>query len=348
MMTEQEKCPICNIGPLEEPELMNTAKYDVRCFSCAICGEYVLDNLHRPPENATNTTRSEWHLDQLAALLGERNNKKLPRPFLQFSDKPVPEIPDAVPLRVADLLNQWPHSVAEQIDRAFCNLINAFSRKQCLPRLNISLRPEDPNNLLLFFENPHQQVYLVGAMVKYCWLEGPEWDSAGRNLEVTPEGWAKYDELNRGRSNARNPVFVAMRFGGEDDKLYRETIEPAVRAAGYDVMRGDTPEHNESIMDRVLDDIRRAPFVVAEITGNNAGVYYEAGFARGLGTEVIYCFDRNEKMLPHFDVLAINQVRYDSPEDLRKRLDNRIRGSIGRGPFEFDRDVEQASVEAAS
>ena len=41
-------------------------------------------------------------------------------------------------------------------------------------------------------------------------------------------------------------------------------------------------------MDRVLARIREARFVVADYTGNRGGVYYEAGFALGLGKLVIH------------------------------------------------------------
>ncbi len=93
-------------------------------------------------------------------------------------------------------------------------------------------------------------------------------------------------------------------------------------------------EHNDPIMGRVIDDIRKAPFVVAELTENNPGVYYEAGFARGQKIEVIYC--RKDDHRPHFDVTGINQVVYKDAKDLQERLKNRILGTMGAGPHKFD------------
>ena len=116
--------------------------------------------------------------------------------------------------------------------------------------------------------------------------------------------------------------------------LCETCIAPAVEEAGYKVKRADTDEHNDPIMDRVLADVRRAPFVIAELTENNAGVYYEAGFARGLETPVIYCVPGGCR--PHFDVSGINQVRWTDQQELRVRLRDRILGTIGRGPFERD------------
>ena len=328
-MNGQVQCPICQKGGIYRRPVEQLPDWGL--YMCGTCGYYyhhaMCTDTYLAPKN-----RAEWQPDRLAALLKERDNKQLPRPILQFSDEEAPAIADGVPLRVRDLLSQWPQTVGERIDRAFCNIVNRSKRREPIVGENVRVEEHGDNDLVFLTTIPLEQQFLLKAMFDYGWVERLADGEGVRHVRVTPSGWAHYEELNRGRGNAKNPAFVAMRFGGEADKLYKDTIEPAVRAAGYDVMRGDTPEHNESIMDRVLDDIRRAPFVVAEITGNNAGVYYEAGFARGLGTEVIYCFDRAEKIPPHFDVLAINQVRYDSPADLGKRLDNRIRGSIGRGP----------------
>ena len=157
---------------------------------------------------------------------------------------------------------------------------------------------------------------------------------------MASKAW-RYDELTRGQADSRNPVFVAMWFGGEDHKeemtlLFDTQIKLAINKAGYNALRADTDEHNEPIMDRVHDYIRQAPFVVAELTKNNRGVYYEAGFARGLGTEVIYCSSKETLEHLHFDVTAINIVIWDTPEDLCERLERRILGSIKRGSYSSD------------
>ena len=38
-------------------------------------------------------------------------------------------------------------------------------------------------------------------------------------------------------------------------------------------------------MDRIIAQIRASKFVVADFTRNRGGVYYEAGFALGLGSQ---------------------------------------------------------------
>ena len=98
--------------------------------------------------------------------------------------------------------------------------------------------------------------------------------------------------------------------------------------AGQRALRIDRKEHNNQITDEIMAGIRGAEFMVAYFTGHRAGVYYEAGFARGLGREVIYCCREDAFKERHFDTSVINHVVWTDPADLRKKLADRIRATI--------------------
>jgi nucleoside 2-deoxyribosyltransferase len=85
-------------------------------------------------------------------------------------------------------------------------------------------------------------------------------------------------------------------------------------------------------MDKILGDIRMAPFVVADFTGHRNGVYLEAGFARGLGLPVIHTCRSDELDNAHFDTAQLNHVVWTTPDELRSKLFHRIAGTIGLGP----------------
>ena len=118
--------------------------------------------------------------------------------------------------------------------------------------------------------------------------------------------------------------------------FYREVIELGVRACGYEPLRLDDKEHNNNIHDEIIASIRGARFVVADMTGYRGGVYFEAGFAHGLGLPVIYMVRDDDKDKVHFDVQSQNFILW-SPDDLPdacKRLKNRILATLGRGPLD--------------
>jgi hypothetical protein len=70
--------------------------------------------------------------------------------------------------------------------------------------------------------------------------------------------------------------------------------------------------------------------LIADFSGLRSGVFYEAGFAKGLGREVVFTVREAdvEKLKEHFDTRQYNHIVYDSPEDLRKKLYNRIGATI--------------------
>ncbi len=96
-------------------------------------------------------------------------------------------------------------------------------------------------------------------------------------------------------------------------------------------MRIDNKEHTNKICDEIIAEIRRSRFVVAEFTGQRNGVYYEAGFAAGLGIPVI-CTCREDNIADlHFDIRQYNCIDWKTPEELFERLRNRILAVIGEG-----------------
>ena len=87
---------------------------------------------------------------------------------------------------------------------------------------------------------------------------------------------------------------------------------------------------NEKICDEIIAEIKRTKFLIADFSGLRSGVFFEAGFAKGLGREVIFTIREAdiEKLKEHFDTRQYNYIVYDSPEDLHKKLYNRICATI--------------------
>jgi nucleoside 2-deoxyribosyltransferase len=81
-----------------------------------------------------------------------------------------------------------------------------------------------------------------------------------------------------------------------------------------------------------LAEIRQAQIVVADFTGQRAGVYYEAGFAEGLSIPVIRTCrkDEEEQTKLHFDVNHYPFIFWKDSEDLRKKLKARILARIDK------------------
>jgi hypothetical protein len=153
-----------------------------------------------------------------------------------------------------------------------------------------------------------------------------------REYQVSPKGLLY---LEGRRSPASATGFCAMWFSQDVQSLWSEVIEPAIRESGYEPLRIDSKQHNGKIDDEIMASIRSARFVVSDFTGNRGGVYYEAGFAHGLGLPVIFMCQAGDEL--HFDVRQYNCIFWakDQLEDARTRLKNRILATLGQGPLQL-------------
>lgn len=152
----------------------------------------------------------------------------------------------------------------------------------------------------------------------------------GNSAHITPRGLLHLEGVGIKESQVG---FCAMWFSDEVNSLWASVIEPAIQLAGYQPLRIDTKPHNGKIDDEIMASIRGSRFVVADFTGNRGGVYYEAGFAHGLGLPVIFmCRDGDEL---HFDIRQYNCIFWSPAklDDAQTRLLNRIRATLGQGPL---------------
>ena len=129
-----------------------------------------------------------------------------------------------------------------------------------------------------------------------------------------------------------------MWFGPTIDDAWEKGIRPGIEDSGYEPIRIDKTEFNDRIDDEIIAEIRRSRFLVADFTqdgdGARGGVYYEAGFAHGLGLPVIFTCRKDviDEGLIHFDTRQYNHIVWTTPEELRKRLAERVAATIGDGP----------------
>jgi nucleoside 2-deoxyribosyltransferase len=162
--------------------------------------------------------------------------------------------------------------------------------------------------------------------------------SASGSVQVRPtaKGWRELEALVRQRTDS-SQAFVAMWFDDSTNDAYVKGILPAVNATGYKAVRIDKKEHNNRIDDEIIAKIRRSRFLIADFTCRagevRGGVYYEAGFAQGIGIPVIWtCKDTSMPDL-HFDTRQYAHIVWKNASDLFIQLKDRIGATIGDGPL---------------
>lgn len=123
------------------------------------------------------------------------------------------------------------------------------------------------------------------------------------HVALTFSGWDYYESLRLGGATYRK-AFMAMKFGDPTlNALLNQVLKPAAKRAGFDLFKLDDRPIAGLIDDRMRVEIRASDFVVADLTHDNLGAYWEAGYAEGLGKPVIYTCERSkfEVTRTHFD-----------------------------------------------
>lgn len=278
-------------------------------FDCPACGRYGVAEYLYLGADGLNLTKEET--SKVRHLLCERRLKKLPAVFLTNRTASEGETNLTT---VSDFLSDYPRTPLEYYDRALMNL----GRLVHHPEGNGQLREEEWGCL---FGDKGEAFNLFRTLVGLGYVtDTPDLFS------ITPRGWTRIQELHHPGKDSRQ-AFVAMSFAPNLRDNFERGIKPAIEADGTRAMRIDGKEHNNHIDDEIIAEIRRSRYLVADFTEHRPGVYFEAGFALGMGIPVIWCCAKDQIKDAHFDTRQYNHITYESPEDLRVRLLNRIRAT---------------------
>jgi hypothetical protein len=122
-------------------------------------------------------------------------------------------------------------------------------------------------------------------------------------------------------------VFVLMPFNSEFADTYEVGIKQACKDAGAYCERVDEQIFEESILERVYNQISKADVIVAEMTGRNPNVFYETGYAHALNKRVIL-LTQDAEDIP-FDLKHYPHIVYGGKiAALKSQLEAKIRWCI--------------------
>jgi hypothetical protein len=136
----------------------------------------------------------------------------------------------------------------------------------------------------------------------------------GGRYFVNPKSIQDNTKLEQGRINrlALNHLFIAMPYAKEFNNAYYFGIKYPVEQRGRKCERVDQDAFTGDIVERLRRRIATCELIIADITGNNPNVFYEIGYAEGIGKPVILISQEQETP---FDLKTRRQIRYD-PQDI--------------------------------
>lgn len=318
-MSAQSSCFFCNTEC--EAEQVASLSGSI-LYRCRYCGKYLLDL-----QDGKILSDKPDDKFKIACVLNERRLKGLGGIALNDKTDMEDKVLGLPRISVNDILNAFPSKASDFLNRTLLNLSRLPKRPFEIISLNIYDTSAD--RLHLFALDKTACEIIIKELIEQGLIRCEYSDVDILNINLTAKCWEIVENLQQATIDSKR-AFVAMWFDKSMDDYYRDGIKKAIEEAGYVPVRIDLKDFNEKICDEIIAEIRRAKFMIADCSEYRTGVFFEAGFAKGLGREVIFTVRKEDvdKLKEHFDTRQYNHIVYDSPEDLRKKLYNRIGATI--------------------
>lgn len=174
-------------------------------------------------------------------------------------------------------------------------------------------------------ERPHEkkptptQIIDVGDLAKEVAKE------VAQTLQVNPQGIR--EENSESEQGDPKLVFVIMSFTPDMDPIF-EGIQAAGEIHGLQVERVKDVLGDYRITDKIIEMIHKARLIVADLTHEKPNVYFELGYARGLGKTVITTAREGTKL--HFDIKDWTCTFYNDSRVLERHLRERFAFELGK------------------
>jgi len=303
-------CPICEGALIDVPQELPNGH--IR-HACPNCGTYDI---------------SDFVSDVKPVLRSDR----VPRAVLSHSLRKMQRIgtPVLTDQMLTKILAGKLPSVVEQCD----NLIRWFGENLSAPGDRVWI--ESASHRAIAGSATDAGFDQILAYLLERKLLDSEINARGRSMKahvtLTVDGWRHYEALLKNRPLSKI-AFMAMQYGNRElENLFLTVLKPAVAKTGFDLCKLNENPRAGLIDDRLRVEIRNSRFLVADLSHDNDGAYWEAGFAEGLGKPVIYICEETKfkKNSTHFDTNHHHTIIWNliSPNEAAQDLKATIRATL--------------------
>jgi len=289
-----ENCPVCKSPLLSVSEIIG----DKSKFLCQLCGDYILSGtlVYSLQDYLEKDKDAEFKIQHFLAKRRKGTQVTLDTYVVEkILEQPLPR-----PIEQADLLIRWigdnvsgPGEFLPVKPQSQMSIIGAKSSKGF--------------NLIIDHLNE-------SGIIKYSAFP-PGRDAIGK-VTLAFTGWELYEKLRVGGGEYRK-AFMAMKFGDSQlDSVFNDVFKPSAKHAGFDLFALNEVLRAGLIDDRLRVEIQASDFLVADLTHENAGAYWEAGYAEGMGKPVIYTCEKQkfDSHKSHFDTNHHLTVLWDETD----------------------------------
>jgi len=307
-MTNQNlECPLCRTDLADLGNACTSESGGFR-YKCPVCGTFFISG-------TVNAIMRNNPVDyRLCAWIREHDEFKK-------------ELPEITTYFLDNILKNLPNYKTSEKQLL---LLRAIERRTDHPGSNVVM-VADYDYPLVWAKKPEEMIFLIKALADRKLIKVDR-ERLRLNLietAIEPDGWDYLDKYSVSPV-FRDRVFVAMSFDKSLEEIWENGIKPAITQAGYKPYRIDKEPHIDRIDAKIIADIKDSFFMVADVTQQKQGVYFEAGYALALNRHVIWCVREDDLCNVHFDTRQYNHIVWKTSEDLKESLYNLICAVIGK------------------
>lgn len=298
-MSQDRSCPICHTENVLVQSLPTQTSFYI--YNCPRCGSFsisfeALQDIDFDEYPSTRAILSYWIRTHQSNVLLQLTREKI-KDILESTSLPKPR-------EQANNLILWMgNTLTKPQQKTSISLTSLTSIIGAYDKMNVFYIAEHLSNDHLIVEEDIK----IGSIPKLF------------KAQLTFKGWERYDELQRLTKDSRL-AFMAMEFGNKVlDKIFNKVIKDAVLQTGFEIRKLDEEKKAGLIDDKLRVEIRRSKFLIADLSDDNNGAYWEAGYAEGLGMQVIYICEEEKfkKKKTHFDTNHHLTIKWkDDPDTL--------------------------------
>ena len=317
-MTETKPCPLCKTGCIINGEFHDNTDGIGYRLNCPICGLYEITNMAE--------TILDDRKNNLYIISGVTRHYSE-----QYKGKKYFTITEELIENDAKFHTEFTNKVPKGVLGKAALLLQYIFLKSEYPGDTIMINPNHDFTVCCC-KNFQELIFYINHLENSGVIEEKSATNDGYELCLTTKGWQEIDNLNKPNLESKQ-AFVAMWFDQQMDEPFENGILPLEKETetGFKMFRVDKAQFNdEKICDKIIAEIKRSRFLIADVTGHRQAVYFEAGYAMAMGLPVIWtCKNDNEHTDKCcFDTRQYPHVFWKDADDLKNRLKNKIMADI--------------------
>jgi len=288
---------------------------------CRWCGDYTITEDVK--EFLSDLPPKERKKYKIQFYIREQNDK--------FSINPV----ELTVENVKNILSLPDKTIKKQFNLLLLNIFEKYPfinpyilNGQELEHLRVKSHVKEYHTLSKLFEKAYNEKFL-NQEGRFESTFIPKTITIARVKDFTFKG-LEYVELLKEKNTNSKKVFLAYKFEDNIRDFFNELSDDIRSKLEYEpiVVNQSTTSHDEKIGDKIIGELKSCRFLIADLSYHSNNVYYEIGYAMGMGIPAILTCKKEFMDNLAFDISQYPVFEWSNENELKEKVIDRIKAIL--------------------